>query len=86
MSDSVFQTLKELTTSNEQEKRIVLATVHCPSSKTYHLFSRLLLLTADGRLAYQGPASEALKHLQGALGWECPTNYNPGYVRACLCF
>ena len=44
MSESVFQTLKDLSRS-----RIVLATVHCPSSKTYHLFSRLLLLTAVRR-------------------------------------
>lgn len=51
MAQTVFQSLKELATGAEGkgEGRIVLATVHCPSSKTYHLFSRLLLLTADGR-------------------------------------
>jgi hypothetical protein len=43
MSESVFQTLKDLSL---QQGKIVLATVHCPSSKTFHLFSRLLLLTA----------------------------------------
>lgn len=97
MSLSVFETLKDLT---DGSGRIVLATVHCPSSKTYHLFSRLLLLTVDGRLAYQGPASEALEFLQGVLRWDCPANYNPGWVgkarkerkkggfldMVCLCF
>lgn len=83
MAESVFQTLKDLTNTHNQS-RIVLATVHCPSSKTYHLFSRLLLLTADGRLAYQGPADDALRHLQAALQWDCPANYNPGCV-LCVC-
>jgi len=81
MSHSVFETLKEMTTATAGGGgRIVLATVHCPSSKTYHLFSRLVLLTADGRLAFQGPATGALAHLQAALQWDCPPNYNPGCV------
>lgn len=73
MSESIFQTLKDLTTQG----RIVIATVHCPSSKTYHLFSNLILLTCDGRLAYSGPAAQALSYFQAALGIECPQHYNP---------
>ncbi len=41
-----------------------MASVHCPSSKTYHLFTHLLLLTCDGRMAYSGPAQEALDYVQ----------------------
>ena len=75
MSESIFQTLKDLTV---QGRRIVMASVHCPSSKTYHLFSTLILLTCDGRLAYNGPASTALAYFQGTLGLKCPAMYNPG--------
>jgi len=72
-TQQIFQTLKDLT----NQGRIVLATVHCPSSKTYHLFSNLILLTCDGRLAYSGPAAQALSYFQATLTMECRQHYNP---------
>lgn len=42
--------------------------VHCPSSEMVRLFSHLLLLTGDGRLAYHGPMTDALKHFE-TLGY-----------------
>ena len=76
MAESIFQTLKDLTT---QGRRIVMASVHCPSSKTCHLFTHLVLLTSGGRVAYNGPCDQdqALEYFAG-LKYAYPKNYNPG--------
>lgn len=42
--------------------------VHSPSSEMVRLFSHLLLLTGDGRLAFHGPMADALKHFE-TLGY-----------------
>ena len=55
---------------------MVLATIHSPSSQLFAYFSHLLLLTADGRLAFHGTVPDALAHV-AALGRPLPEAYNP---------
>lgn len=78
MAESIFQTLRDLA---EREGRIVLASAHCPSSTSFTLFTHLILLTADGRLAFQGPCGndEALAFFTGpGLGFTPPhKHFNP---------
>ena len=72
MSESIFMTLKDLT----QKGRIVMASVHCPSSEMAQQFTHVILLSCDGRLAYHGRQDKALTYFSG-LGYNCPAAYNP---------
>ncbi len=78
MAESIFTTLHDLAT---QRGHLVMASAHCPSSTTFNLFTHLLLLTADGRLAYHGPCAsdEALAFFTGpGLDFSLPTkHFNP---------
>lgn len=60
MSESIFATMKDLT----QKGRIVMASVHTPSSEMCQQFTHVLLLTYDGRLAYHGRQDQAIKYFQ----------------------
>ncbi|XP_071156888.1 protein white-like [Mytilus edulis] len=53
----------------------ILCTIHQPSSEVYDMFDQLLLL-AEGRTAYMGPAKEGLDFFK-EQGYACPVNYNP---------
>lgn len=55
--------------------KTVICTIHQPSSEVFAMFDRVLLL-AEGRTAYLGPASEALTFFANQ-GIPCPPNYNP---------
>jgi len=63
--------LKDLT----RRGKTVVCTIHQPSSETFALFDRLVLL-AEGRIAYQGPTNGALTFLE-SVGYKCPPTYNP---------
>jgi len=58
MADSVINHMKELA----ENGRIVLASIHSPSSEMCLLFTHFLLLTGDGRLAFHGKAEDAALH------------------------
>lgn len=58
MSESIFASLKDLADGG----RIVMASIHCPSSEACLLFSHLMLLTCDGRLAYHGPIKRGIAY------------------------
>ncbi|KAJ3212270.1 ATP-binding cassette sub- G member 1 [Dinochytrium kinnereticum] len=68
---SVVRTLKNLAATG----RTIIATIHQPSSEVFHLFDELLLL-ADGRTIYAGPADGAVDYFS-KLGYECPEYTNP---------
>jgi len=55
--------------------KTVVATIHQPSSGTFALFDRLLLLM-DGHTIYQGPAKDAVGYY-GNLGFDIPKYANP---------
>ncbi|KAI9333965.1 P-loop containing nucleoside triphosphate hydrolase protein [Obelidium mucronatum] len=69
---SVIQSLRDIA---HQDARTVVATIHQPSSEIFHLFDDLLLL-ADGRIMYQGPAHDAIDYFR-KLGYPCPKTSNP---------
>ena len=69
---SVMQLISQLASG---EGRTVVTTIHQPSSEIFALFHRLLLL-ADGRTAYDGPASDAVRYFSD-LGYPCPLYSNP---------
>lgn len=58
-----------------QDNLIVVATIHQPSSKIYDAFDRLMILS-QGKLAYQGVASEAIPYF-AAIGHGLPEFTNP---------
>ena len=53
----------------------VICTIHQPSSEVFAMFDRILLM-AEGRTAYLGPATETLAFFS-SQGLPCPANYNP---------
>ncbi|KAJ3275169.1 ATP-binding cassette sub- G member 1, partial [Blyttiomyces sp. JEL0837] len=71
-SFSVIQTLKNVAHTT---CRTIVATIHQPSSETFHLFDDLMLL-AEGRIMYLGPSKYAVNYFK-ALGYPCPRRSNP---------
>ena len=55
--------------------KAVIATIHQPSSSTFALFDRLILLM-DGYVIYQGPAKNAADYFTN-IGFICPKYANP---------
>lgn len=45
--------------------RTVVVTIHQPSSRLYHMFDKVILLSADGRPIYYGRAADALEYFAG---------------------
>jgi len=59
------------------QNRTILATIHQPSSDTFALASKVILVTA-GRVAFCGPASEAQAYFTSpCLGFSAATHSNP---------
>ena len=56
--------------------KAVICTIHQPSSEVFAMFDRILLM-AEGRTAYLGPAGQAALDFFASQGLPCPTNYNP---------
>jgi len=56
--------------------RTVICTIHQPSSQVFATFDRLLLL-AEGRTAYLGPARGTSKDFFASQGFPCPQDFNP---------
>jgi len=68
---SVVKTMRRMARSG----KIVIATIHQPSSEIFHLFDDLLLLHG-GRIAYHGTVLAAEEHFKTS-GYTCPLHYNP---------
>jgi len=74
--DSVTATsVCEAMRSLAQSGKIVIATIHQPSSKIFHLFDDLLLLSGS-KVAYHGPLEKTASHFEDC-GYPCPQHYNP---------
>ena len=72
-----FSSYKLVKLLREQAGRgkMVISTIHQPSSQTFALFDWLILM-CDGNIDYQGPA-QAVAAYFGSIGFPCPANYNP---------
>jgi len=68
---NVMKSLNRLAKSG----RTVITTIHQPRSNIFSLFDKLLLL-AEGRVMYFGPARDAVAYFSG-LGFRSPSNFNP---------
>lgn len=55
---------------------IVVASIHQPSTTTFQLFDKLLLLS-EGKTCYAGPIEDAKDHF-ASIGFEMPVIMNPG--------
>lgn len=62
MANQIVSTLRSLADTG----RIVLASIHQPSSKTFQLFTHVILL-ASGRLVYSGRRSEVVDYFDRYL-------------------
>lgn len=71
MAESVITALRNIA----REGKTVIATIHQPSSETFALFDRLLLL-AEGRTAFLGSTADAITFFN-RIGFPCPSNHNP---------
>jgi ABC-type multidrug transport system ATPase subunit len=68
---AVVRLLRDLS----DEGKTVISTIHQPSSAMFGLFDKLMLL-AEGRVAYFGPAADAQAYFS-SIGYAFPPNYNP---------
>jgi len=65
MSHTIFTTLSSMA---KEKNKIVITSVHCPSSQMLSMASHVLLLTNNGHLAYYGPVDDAISHFNDNLG------------------
>ena len=56
--------------------RTVITTLHQPSSQIYSMVDKLFLMAEGGRVAYFGPANQAVAYFS-KLNFRCPRYYNP---------
>ncbi|XP_062604374.1 uncharacterized protein LOC134266152 [Saccostrea cucullata] len=80
-SSTAHVLMQELWDFASQYNKIILTTIHQPSSHIFHIFSSLLLLV-NGRLvepAYFGDAHKTLQYF-GGLGLKFPDHYNPSDI------
>jgi ABC-type multidrug transport system ATPase subunit len=63
--------------------KIVLASIHQPSSQLFHYFNNITLV-AEGKLVFQGTKDEAKSFFE-SLDLHCPSSYNPAdFYMDCL--
>jgi len=69
------QNIVEVLRNLASKGKVVILTVHQPSSEVFALFDRILLLS-EGRTAFLGTTDKALDFFK-TQGLECPANFNP---------
>ncbi|XP_058221873.1 ABC transporter G family member 14-like [Rhododendron vialii] len=67
----ILNTIKRLASGG----RTVITTIHQPSSRLYHMFDKVVLLS-EGCPIYYGPASTALEYFS-SIGFSTPITINP---------
>lgn len=58
-----------------QSGRIVLASIHQPSSEIFHLFNHAMFID-NGNVVYDGEIKNIIPYFN-SIGYKCPENYNP---------
>lgn len=74
-STSAFILMETLCKLAKEKNKVVIASIHQPSSQLYHMCDDLMLL-AKGKVAYFGEAANALPYF-ASRGLECALQYNP---------
>ncbi|KAL2260214.1 hypothetical protein VTK26DRAFT_5864 [Humicola hyalothermophila] len=75
--DSVagWEVVRYLRAVAKRNKLIVIASIHQPSTSTFNLFDKLLLMS-HGKMHYFGPVSAVASHFE-SLGHQVPIHVNP---------
>lgn len=71
MAQNIIEALKHLASKG----KVVVCTVHQPSSQVFAMFDHVLLM-AEGRTAFMGPTNKAIDFF-ASQGMPCPPNHNP---------
>lgn len=74
-SINAMKVIKLITDEARENNRIIIFTIHQPSSEIFHLFDRLMLL-ANGKVVYCDKAVQAIEYF-GIMNYSCPSNFNP---------
>ncbi|KAF4783198.1 ABC transporter [Colletotrichum scovillei] len=74
-SAASFEVISYLKTVAKRSNLIVIASIHQPSTSTFNLFDKLLLLSA-GKTHYFGPVNNVVPYYE-SLGMPIPTQVNP---------
>ncbi|KAB5557950.1 P-loop containing nucleoside triphosphate hydrolase protein [Coniochaeta sp. 2T2.1] len=75
-SAASWEVVNYLRSVAQRHNLIVVASIHQPSTSTFNLFDKLLLLSA-GRTHYFGPVAGVAGHYERELGMEVPLHVNP---------
>lgn len=82
-SSMAFKLMLNLQKFVKDSNKIVIATIHQPSSQIFHMFHSLLIL-AEGRVVYHGEASRCLDTFE-RYGLHCAEHYNPAdFILDCV--
>ncbi|KAL9618926.1 MAG: hypothetical protein Q9160_006390 [Pyrenula sp. 1 TL-2023] len=74
-SAASYEVMSYIKTIASKHRLIVVASIHQPSTNTFHLFDKLLLLSG-GRTCYYGPPGEAHRYFDN-IGHTVPVHTNP---------
>ena len=74
-AEDVIKALKQLIIDTNTNTRMVVCTIHQPSSEIFHMFDHLILLS-KGRVIYEGRPSDSMLYF-AELGHDCPIYNNP---------
>ncbi|CAG8650269.1 6595_t:CDS:2 [Funneliformis caledonium] len=75
-SAAAYNVMNAIVDMARRHKLAVIASIHQPSTETYALFDKLLLL-GRGKTLYFGKRENAISHFE-ELGFACPPYANPG--------
>jgi len=75
-SYNAYEVVQKICNLAQIEGKIILFTIHQPSSEIYSLLDKILIL-ADGKTVYYGPAKKSLSFFTEELKINYPLNYNP---------
>ncbi|KAF6029155.1 hypothetical protein EB796_012552 [Bugula neritina] len=73
-SSNAFSLCNTLKKFAKDSGKILIASIHQPSSQIFNMFDKLLLL-CDGKMAYFGEVKNCAQHF-ASLELPCPANYN----------
>ena len=76
-SAASYEVIKFVRDVAKQHKVIVIASIHQPSTTTFELFDKLMLLSR-GKVCYNGPIKEVKKYF-GGLGYDVST-FLPAHI------
>jgi len=75
-SYNAFEAVNLICNLAKKEGKIIIFTIHQPSSEIFSLLDKILIL-ADGKNVYFGPSQNSINFFTNELKMDFPINYNP---------